>query len=286
DGNARALRPMLGFPGAAYLARALATDCEIASVSPDGSTALVSGKDGLLVIRGLRSSAPETLAIEGILPGADRFAWSSSGDLAVLLNSRARTFQIARNLRQAPSAGDPTGLTAAGDITAIAVDSAGRLLIAIAGEETGGIYLQAAESSRLIWKAARPTAFAFTNQDQDLYTADAATSQIWLVQDYAGAASAALFSEDAGALVGLAVSSDARRLFAASAEAKAVTVFDAASRAAVARVNLDCAPTELRRFGDHDLWLLNSGIAGEDPLYVFSGIGEPGAWFVPAGREQ
>ena len=49
DQNARALRPMLGVPGAAYLAAPLVSGIDAASVSPDGSAALAV-QEGRLVL--------------------------------------------------------------------------------------------------------------------------------------------------------------------------------------------------------------------------------------------
>ncbi|MCP5111736.1 MAG: hypothetical protein GY953_12975, partial [bacterium] len=53
DGYERALRPIIGFPGAAYLGLAVTGAVDAASASPDGRLAVISEGSDLYLIRDL-----------------------------------------------------------------------------------------------------------------------------------------------------------------------------------------------------------------------------------------
>ena len=46
DAPSRSVRPVMGFPGSSYLGKAIVNDVQMASISPDGESALVI--EGLL----------------------------------------------------------------------------------------------------------------------------------------------------------------------------------------------------------------------------------------------
>jgi hypothetical protein len=273
DRNARALRPMLGVPGASYLGDALLANLDAAAVSPDGDLALASLEGRPVLISGLKSLAPSATALD-VLAG-DRFLWSSDGAWAAVCSRSGA--QVLRDIRTNPAAGPAIDLPA--DATALALGNGGDL---VAGFEAGLYLLTAGSAPRLLAPLAAASAIAF--RGADMFAASG--EQIWMVENFASAPAASVFIEDAGAVVGLQFSADGKRLFAADAKNRLLKAFETASRAAAGQAELDCAPSELAPFGSRNLWLLNSDPNGTAPLYVATGAGDPASWFVPAGRVE
>lgn len=281
DQGTRALRPMLGMPGAAYLGEPVLAGVEAAGIAPNGTAALIVMEGRLYLATGLKSAEPLTAVVEGAIEGADRFAWAPDGSYAAVYSSKSDRAQILRDLATAPSAGEPSEFSALpGTVTALAV--AGDLVIAgVADAEAGGLYAAAAgETPRILAKAAQPA--AITVAGGDLYFADRERGQVWQIGDFAGDATPLLFAEGLEAPVGVQLSG--KRLFVANAGNSTLDVFDLEARASAGRIALDAAPATLEAFGGRSLWLLNSAVDASAPLYVLDGAADPAVYFVPAGR--
>jgi hypothetical protein len=291
DEQQRALRPMLGVAGAAYLGEAVAAGFDLAGVAPDGSAALAVSQGRLYLVGGLRSMPAPPVAIENAIENVDRIAWSLDGSGAAVYSSASGRAQFLRTLGQAPAAGDVQDLAGLpGTVSALAVDAAGqRLLVGVAAEEGGGVYLVASgEGARRIAEAARPSSLVLARGGSDLFFADRERSQIWEVRNFATEAAVMLFADSLPEPVAVQLSADHRRLLAAGAESRALAVFDIETRAAVAQIALDFTPTALEPFGEKSLWRLNAAGQEGDPLYVLADTAgqDPSVYFVPAGREQ
>ena len=278
DAKSHALRPMVGVPGASYLGDALVSGLDAAAVSPDGSRALAVADGRLSLITGLREGAAQSAVLDGAIPAVDRIAWSPDGAFAGVYCSSAGSAQLIRE-----AAGNPAPGAAADvpfPVNALAVGMNGEL---IAGADGGVYLLSPGAAPRLL--APMTSVVALAVRGTSLYAADTGAGQVWLIENYAGGASASIFLDSIDAPVGIAISADGRRLLAASRKAKTVAVLDTASHAPLRSLNLDIAPAELTGFGGRDVWLLNNS-SGADPIYIATGGDEPAAWFVPAGRGQ
>jgi hypothetical protein len=269
---------MLGVPGASYLGAAVAAGLDAAAVSPDGAAALATQEGQLTLVSGLRGAAPASAPVSGGIADADRIVWSPDGATAAVYSSRGGFAQVLRRMGAVPEAG--AAIEFAGAVTALAVSSQGDLL---AGTDAG-LYLLAPGSAPRLVAAARPAALAI--RGADVFVADTGNDRILLVENFASAPAASVFTEGADTPVGLQVASGGKRLLVASAASKTLRAYDVAARTLAGQADLDCAPTELRAFGGRDMWLLNSDTSGTDPLWVGTSDGQPAAWFVPAGREQ
>jgi sugar lactone lactonase YvrE len=166
-------------------------------------------------------------------------------------------------------------------LTALAVSAQGELA---AGMEDGVYLLAPGAAPRRVATATRPAALAFRRAD--LFVADTGADRVLLVESYATNPAASIFAGGVETPVGVQVSEDGKRLYVAGAKARVLNAYDVAGRFATGQAQLDFTPSEMRAFGGRDIWLLNSGSGGLDPLCVGTGAGEPAAWFVPAGREQ
>jgi hypothetical protein len=284
DSQARAIRPMLGMPGAAYLDVPVVSIVDAASVAPDGSAALAVRGGRLMLYTGLANAAPSALNVPGGITGVDHFAWAPGAGSAAVYASTSAHAQVISNLSGGPSISEPLSLsTIAGKIAAFAFD--GRQIIAGAtASGAGGVYTVSTQGAvQRIASAASPSAIALAGPD--LYFADQQTNQIWQVAAYATQPAAMLFASDASIStpVGLQISADATRLYAANAGSLKLSVYDIATRVPIHSVALLIAPTGLATFGDSSVYLLNGATATHQPIYVLSDRGgqNQAVYFVP-----
>ena len=287
-GPSQSIRPIVGVPGSAYLGTALAQGFDAASVSPLGKFALVTLGGKLYLLRGLGSGQTEAAPIEGSIDAVDRFAWSPDGASVVVYSNDSRRAQILRDLDRAQPPGVESALDLSstdGPVSALAFD--GKRLLAGAG----GVYMADSSGLKLLLRTPNPAALALGNGD--LFVADQAANQVWMIRDYAGDATPMLFADERAGLstpVGLRVSGNGRSLLIASAGASSLDALEISTRVSLRHVDLDFAPSRMEAVGSSALSLLNSGSGGE-PLYVLDGGAldsgkDLAVYFVPAGSEE
>ncbi len=273
DGQARELRPIRGFVGAAHLGAALVQDADAASASADGTLAIASRFGSIELIRGFDSAAPTRLTLTQE-PGDVLFAWSGHDVAAVF--PAARKVQIWRNVDTASD--QPTAFDLSlvdGAIRSVLLDG-DRLVLST----QAGLYLATGGTTRQLLGVTNSSAvIRFGNH---LFIADRDAGQIILLRDYATSATPERFAEVA-APVGLQLSKTA--LLVASADTRTVDAFDLTSKLRTASLELDFLPTRMESLGTNPLALLNSGSSSE-PLYVLDSRNALQVYFVPAGRDQ
>jgi len=284
DGRARAIRPMLGMPGSAYLGPPVVSNLESSSVSPDGSAALAIQAGKLTLYTGLASASPSAVYLPASI-AADYFAWAPGATAAALYSSKSAQAQIVSNLLETPSAGAPIDLSGLADrIDAMAFDGQ-QIVLAVASEGSSGIYTVTGQSGpQRIAFAGYPCAVVLAGAD--LYFADRQTQQIWQIQNYARQPAPVLFAGDpsVSSPVGMQLSADGSRLYVANAGSRSLTVYDVAARSRIESVALSFTPTRLDRFGNTSALVLNTAGQGRAPLYVLSdaNAAKPAIYFVPA----
>jgi hypothetical protein len=131
-------------------------------------------------------------------------------------------------------------------------------------------------------------ALALDTAKGDLYIADQAGNQIWMVRDYAGDATPMLFAGDRAGVsspVGIRVSGDGRRLLIANSGSRGIDAVEIATRASLGHLDLDFAPARMEALGSGPLSLLNFG-GPDGPLYVLDSGRDLAVYFVPAGGDQ
>jgi hypothetical protein len=176
DKEARAVRPVLGVPGSAYVAGAVLDDVDALAVSPDGRQALVSQGNSLALLGRLPDGSFDAVGI-GDSARADKLAWSADGAAAVAYSSAAASAQVLAHGKISRA----VDLSALEEVSALAIDNEGdRLLIGAAD----GLYLAVkGEDVRRIAAIAGPAAIAIEGAD-----AFVAAGSVFEVKDYAGAA--------------------------------------------------------------------------------------------------
>lgn len=273
DGQARELRPIRGFVGAAHLGAALVQDADAASASADGTLAIASRFGSLELIRGFDSAAPTRLTLSQE-PGDVLFAWSGHDVAAVFLASRK--VQIWRNLDTTADQASTFDLSLVdGAIRNVLLDG-DRLVLAT----RGGLYLSTTGTTRQLLALSDPS--AVVRSGNHLFIADRAAGQVIRLRDYSTAAITERFA-DVAAPVGLQLTKTT--LLVTSADTRSVDAFDLVTKARTASLELDFLPTRMESLGANPLALLNSGSSSE-PLYVLDSRNALQVYFVPAGRDQ
>ena len=282
DPQTQVIRPMVGFPGAAYMGTPLVTMLQAASVSPDGSAVLAMQGGRLTLYRGFGTASLTVVPVNGAI-AADYFAWNTSSAAVALYSSATKQAQVLSNLLASVSSSvaiDLSGL--AGQVTAMAFDGK-RIILAAVSSGTGGIYVATTQSGpQPVASAVSPLAIVLAGAD--LYFADKQAQQIWQVRSYATQPAPVLFAADAGisSPTALQLSSDGGRLYVANAGSRTLGVYDVAVRAPLQSLTLNFTPTTLDRFGDPSVFLLNSGDRGNEPFYVLSDkLDRRAVYFVP-----
>lgn len=270
DQEARSVRPVLGVPGSAYVAGSVLQDVEALAVSPDGERALAAQADGLAWVERLPSGDFQAMRIAGST-GADRLTWSPDGSAAAAYAASTRSVQVLLKGKISRI----VDLTSLEGVRALAIDNSGDSVLAGAD---GGVYLAGKDGAvRRLASLESPAALAI--RGSDLFVA---AGGVFEIKDYAAQPALLPFSD--AAAVALHVAPGGDRLVVATGEA--VFIFEIASRSVATRLNLDFQPTMLTRLGSAALFVLNSGKAGVEPLYVVNAAAVPAVFFVPSGREQ
>lgn len=253
DGSAKAVRSMIGIAGSAYLGAALADDVEAAASSPDGNSVAYL-KGGALYL--LSSGASVRLA-ENV---AGPLAWSEDSATVAI----------------------PGMLFHTADGSAVSLAAVSGRILAVAAAKThevtatdGGIWLVTAGSARQI--ATADEAVSLDISGNDLYFADKARGEVWVLRDYVNGGEPALVAKIEGAS---AVDAE-RNLILVCAGHKALGIRPG-SFEPVFEIELDFNASSLARL-NRSTWLLNAGQAG--PLQVLSLDGDPAVYFVPRGEE-
>ncbi len=277
DPQARAVRSIQGVLGASYLGEAVAGNADYGSVAPNGKYAVVSGQDGVLLVRGLDQEKPEQVALEGAAVGVTRAAWSGNST-AVALWGEAGRVEVWCDLASSPR----LALSAdVGEIAAVAVASEGLGLVAASNS---GAILVASEGAqvRAVLQLERPTALALSGDR--LFIADAARNEILSVGNYLKGGDAQMFANASRGVddpVALAVSPDRSRLYVASRSQRTLTGFDLGTAGILGVAELDFEPTRLEQFSA-SLFALTSGGDGV-PFQVLDSTRALAVYFVPAG---
>lgn len=267
DEQAHSLRAVIGVPGAAYLGSALESGLDAASISPDGSLAVTLRGGQLKLIELATGKAAILGEFEG---AANQFAWN--GDSLAVAGASLARFRKLKSTPERENLAMP-----ASPISALAIDSAGRVLAAA----QDGVYLTGAEAARLIHGAPGISAIAVSGSD--LFIASAASKQVFVTRGYAASPETMLVASEASGLdtpSALAGSPDGSLVYVADRAAKALFAFRPATAELAFRLDLDFEPTRLDRFHGN-LFLLNSRTSASQPVQLFDAA-QSAVYFVPA----
>lgn len=288
DRPARALRPVLGIPGASVLGDPVSFGFEVAAVyvAPRQDAAIAVGADRSVHVVKLNSGAASEVAANGISIAPDGVAFSPSGSAAALYSGGR--VQVITGLPGSPA---PAGTIDArgsqeGALSVrphphrsmapemFAVSDDGALLLAA----SDGVVrvLQSSGGDRTVMDSAGAAVVAFAAGGHDAVVASP-NGGLTVVRDIAGAAQqqSIASADDIAGADGVAFSADGTKVYVARSKG-GVAVFDLASKGRT-DVTCDCVPFGLTPMGS--LFRLNE--AGAGPVWLLDTVGGR-IVFVPA----
>lgn len=240
DQATRALRPVNGVPGAAYLgSQQHAGDAGF--VAPNGAAALVLEGDALTLYRDGRASR---LDWQGTIDAA-----AFSANAVAAAGSRVRLYRGGEVIELA----SPDG-----PVRALAIDSSERGAVAVTG--SGVWYLQAGEA-RLV---AALEAAGLALEGSSLYVADRTRNEILVIRNFAEAPETARLAGGFDQPVGVAISKDGRLVVA---DHTSVSTLNATTGERLERLELDFTPARVESLGG-DLFRLDGRTQDIDPVQI------------------
>jgi len=282
----KTVRPLFGVPGATYIGASLLTGADFASIAPSGKWAVITQDGQTSCLRGLSDLAPTATAPDGLINAADSVRWTPDGTIALLYSSAANQLQRVRFSDTAATADAPVDLSSWGQVSALAIDSAGQqVAFGVAGS---GLYLfRTGQSPALLSSMAKPVAAAFDGTGRRLYAVDLDQSQIMEFDSGSnGVVFASLVQADGSVItpMGTAISGDDRYLVLADSAAQAVRVYEMSSGNLTNTIPLDFSPSRFEALSA-GTFLLN-GDNGSEWLLVLDARQAPNVSFVPASPES
>jgi hypothetical protein len=270
DANARALRAILGIPGAASLSSAIVDGLDAAWPSPDRDHAVGIRGEHTLVFTGLKSLQPSEAAEIQLISRPARVCWSARGRAAVLYSPAERVIQIVRVDGGRITPESPVSVSSVGtDITALSVTDAGRVTLAAGG----AVYVMTESGPAQQWGLTDATALA--SCDERLYAAAGGA----IVELGPGGEISHRFASDFGAS-GIACAGE--RVFTVHPLTPEIVVYRNDGTLDL-RIPLDRQPSTLQPVQSDSVILLNGVEAERLPPLVLSVSGSPGVFFIPAG---
>lgn len=271
DEHTKALRPMIGMPGASYLGGAVAAELDAAAVAPNGRLALAV-RDGRLGVLDLSGAAVQWKELGAA--GKVRIAWNPASNGAAVWNGDGRV-DLWSNLQESARV---AALGSVEDVTALAVNVRG----VVAAASYKGIHrLQEGSNAELLASITDVSALALDGTGNSLYAASRSGNSVLELADWLNTGAATLLAnENAGveAPEALGVSADGRSLFVANKSTLAI--IDRSTRSINQTLAIDFKASRLEPVAGGSIWLLNSRSQGQ-PLEVLSAGPEAKVFFVP-----
>jgi WD40 repeat protein len=284
DAPTRSVRAVIGFPGAASFGPVLLDSLDFASVATLQSYGLVFESGKCLFVSGLGSKTISSVAIAGVTAYPDGVVWSRNGLLAILFSRTGGWFQIIAGFPNAPVAGALVDVSSLrGAFTALAVDAPGKQIVLAVSGPNGAVYRADGGQFTPLAYMAKPVSLSFSNDGQTLYALDAATLRVTAASlSGNGLQTLALPGmTNPIAIQSFEDSQNRQLLYVAGGSDRVLRILDVASQQTVTDVPLYFQPTGLDPFGSSS-FVLAPRSQSANPLWLFTGSPQPGAYFVPA----
>jgi hypothetical protein len=274
DASERALRPVIGIPGAAYLGPSMITDLDAGSVAPNGKRAVVVRR-GTLWLGALEQQWTWT-SLGGPL-AVSRIAWDRASAAVAIQSADSQTIALWRSIDDQAERSAIAEIPP-GEITALAVEAGGKAVLAALPD---GIYRLDSEGARQVAAVSGASALVL-DPSGDLYAADRGRGEIVRIRHYVEPAGVELVAGGFEELGAMALAAGGRSLLVGSAQ-KLLTM-DLATASVTAERAVPVTPALLEPLGDNGLIALNSRARAGDVLHVLDLRANSGVWFIPAGR--
>jgi hypothetical protein len=189
------------------------------------------------------------------------------------------------HLADSPPAVDPVqDVSALGPVTALAVDSRGRLAVAVSGASSGLYRLPLSGEPALLTSVLKPADAKFNAGGSALFVLDDVTKRIAVLPGSLDAGDfKVLPSADVDAF---SVSADGTQLFLAKHGEPSVQVYDTSSQAVIAELPIDFQPAAIEPISKSTFLLREQRDAAGSALHVLDARQKPAIYFVPSGKED
>lgn len=283
DSKLSAIRPMLGFPGAAVVGAPLDAGFTVARAAAAAQQRFVlaaSADDNSIRLVRIQSGGLSVRVIDGALQLPDRMVLSPSARSAILYRGSPARFQVITGLPDEPVAAPEVAVDDLGAAVDLAVGDDGQL--ALLAMDSGSVWLFDSDGGRVpVSVSAAIAAVCFRPDGRDALAA-ARNGELYTIQ--AGGATS-LYGQIAGDQVAdpvaVQLSRDGSRAQVAYAQGLIAT-FD--STAGVSKtVSCQCKPTILDPVNAAMTFRVNG--VSDGPVMLFDASGaDPRTWFVPIDR--
>ncbi len=280
DASAQSIRPILGLAGSAHLGGPVLAGLDGAWVAPNGRSALVLQSGQVALIRDLTNPQASMVSLDGAIPRVTRALWSADSSAAVL--GTERLIQRISALDSTPLIENPIDLAPRGLISALAADSQARKVVAVTRTLTATrlSLLSEAGETGLLSGVQDPSALAFSQDGQDVYVSDRATSQILVFRGVSNGSAGTPVIQQMPDVIGLATTSN-RLLVARPASVEA---FDLSTLALSMEYPLDSAPDTIVPVPGSSSYRLTTPQDSSGILWLFDPGAQPSVFFVPTGN--
>jgi hypothetical protein len=283
DSSARALRPILGVPGASLFGAPLDFGFAISSAyaAPRQDAAFVVAADGSLHVFSLSSGAAAEQSVSNLVKSPESVVFSPSGTSAALY--AGGSIEVVTGFPKSVTVSGGLNLPSGTVPDSLAISDDGSALL-VSANKAVWLYGSLNALGKLM-DTTGAAMVAFASGGHNAAVVDPMGAGVVLFSDLTGADnSQVLAATDAtiSASSALAFSADGKSLLLASSKGQSVTSFDlaAGSRNAIA---CTCSPNTLARMGN--LFRLND--LGKDPVWLLDPRSSaPSIVFVPALRQS
>jgi hypothetical protein len=286
DADARAIRPILGIPGAALLGNPIDTGSPLsaAAISPRHDFAIAAGADLPLRVLRFQDSGIVPYSLDNALASPDRIVFSPAGR-SVLLYQKSGRLQTVTGLPDNPAVRDWNLPPAGGPAGAMTVSDDGMLILLVGdgGQDSDPVWLMQSDggSSQLPLPGSI-AAVSFRRNSHDLLAASTA-GDLHLVRNPEGSAEFRVvpLSSGTSAPVAAVFSVDGTRAYAATADGT-IYIADLAT-GTVAAGSCGCRPVAVEPLRSNRLFRVTA--VSSSPLMLLDASGlAPRFWFVPPAR--
>jgi hypothetical protein len=270
DSQARAIRPIVGVPGASYLGPEFASNLDLAGVSPDGRFALAIRQGNLFLLS--LADGGQRLLHEGL--SSDLMVWNSTSTAAAVSSEDGIT--LWSNLNGEPAR---AALGKVGAVNAIAVNAEGT---AVAAGASDGVYYLHGQSARLIASGLDAVAVAFAGGR--LYAADRASNRVLALANLDESAAVTLVAGESMGIDGPVGLGEQNGMLVVASGGSKNLLWISSSGEVTRSIALDFSPDTLAAVpGAPSLYFLKSRSDALDSIQILDSRQEPAVFFVPAG---
>jgi len=267
DSSIRAIRPILGIPGAAVMGDPLKTSLDLrkVSISPQQDYALAAqGEHNQIAVLRFDHAPMTSTPVPGTHNGPDQMVFSPGGRVAAVHYKDGNRIQVLGGLPGSPKVMEELYLSAGALPSALAVGDDNTVL---AGVGDSVYWVTHSGEVPLLKGVSKVSAIALTTARLAL-VADS-TSQIHRLQNVTTGLETDILAGPAqgiAAPVAVAISSDSRSAFVANGKSGMVAILDLRGKAPVHKIACGCKLTGLDRLDGDNLFRLTE--PSKQPMWV------------------